>query len=164
MDLEENSTVCEAYYKDSNFSSTIREWNIDPTENISLVVIEGYLGLIISTLGSIGNLLTILILVCSKIKRSSLTCLLGGLAICDLVVTVSGIFVYSLTAISDFYPETETWSDYRKSLAARLMVIFYPLLYTGNKNNRIILTCILYKSKELFSILLFFNCMSHVTF
>ena len=131
MEYIKTNTTCEEYYKHANSSKTIREWNINPTENLSLIVIDGYMVLIISVLGSFGNLLTILIFVFSELRRSSLKCLLSGLAISDMLVTVSGIFVHALTSISDFYPTT--WSYYRKSFAANLMVFFYPLLYIGKK-------------------------------
>jgi hypothetical protein len=129
-----NFSSCEDFYRHGSSIAEIREWNRNPGQNVLLLLIEGCLVISVGFMGFLGNLFTISVLL-RKEMRSSFSCLLIALAVCDALVTISGTFVHGFTGVSDYYPEY--WSEYRKKFAAPLMVFFYPLRYAG-KHSRLL--------------------------
>ena len=127
MGLENNHTGC----GDGSNGSIVekipeREWN--QADNMGLIVFEGYLLIIIAVFGTVGNVFTIVVLIQTAFKTSLVFI---GLAVSDTLVTFSGIFVYGLSSISDYY--AKDWKGYRKNYCAYLILVFFPILHIGKE-------------------------------
>jgi len=78
-------------------------------------------------LGIIGNILSAVVLSRPQM-RSSVTCLLLGLAFCDSLLIVFSTLIFGLPAMSDF---TGALKTYRHVFYPLWVPYFYPISTTG---------------------------------
>lgn len=88
---------------DPDLSNTTNFFTITNTDNLVKFIIQGIFLSLITGLGMIGNIFSIIVLLNRKMK-SSISCFLIGLAICDIFILGTTLVMLGLPTIFSFEP------------------------------------------------------------
>lgn len=96
---------------------------VEPADQLFRFVVHGVLLNAIGAGGLLGNALSVLVLTRPQM-RSSVNCLLVGLAACDTVLIVTSVLLFGLSAV---FPYTGRLRHYYYHVCPRVTLVAYPL-------------------------------------
>ncbi|KAJ0180824.1 hypothetical protein K1T71_002909 [Dendrolimus kikuchii] len=115
--MSNNSTAA------AEFDGCESDVGVDASDKLIRFVVHGVLLNLIGAGGLLGNALSVLVLTRPQM-RSSINCLLVGLAACDTVLILTSVLLFGLTAV---YPYTGLLHHYYYHVCPHLTPYAYPI-------------------------------------